>query len=48
MTLRKPYEQSFYTAVPTGFTKFRRTNIIWQFYRFIVINIKILRMVRLH
>lgn len=48
MELRKPFEQSYYTAVPTGFTKFLRTNFIWQFFRFVVINIKILRMVRLH
>jgi hypothetical protein len=48
MTLRKPYEQSYYPPVPTKFTKSMRTNLIWQFIRFIAINIKMLRMVRKH
>lgn len=48
MTTRKPYEQNYYPPVPTGFTKGMRTNLIWQFFRFIVINIKMLRMVRKH
>ena len=42
----KPYEPSFTTMVPTGFVKFMRTCIIWQFIRFIVINIKMLVVVR--
>lgn len=48
MNERKPYEQNYYPPVPTKFTKFMRTNLIWQFFRFIVINIKMLRMVRKH
>lgn len=46
--LVKPYEQTFFTAVPTKFTKYTRVSILYQIYRFIVLNIKILRMVRKH
>jgi len=38
----KPYEQNFTTMVPTGFVKFFRTCVIWQFLRFIVINAKMI------
>jgi len=38
----KPYDQNFTTMVPTGFVKFFRTCLIWQFIRFIVINIKMI------
>lgn len=48
MTLRKPYEQSYYPPVPTKLTKKFRSNVIWQFVRFLIINIKMLRMVRKH
>ncbi len=42
----KPYEPSFTTMVPTAFVKRMRTNLLWQFMRFIVINIKMLIVVR--
>jgi len=42
----KPYDQNFTTMVPTDFVKAMRTNLIWQFIRFIVINIKMLIVVR--
>lgn len=45
---RKPYSQNYYSPVPTRLTKFFRTNWIWQFIRFIVLNIKMLRLVRKH
>jgi len=48
MSVRKPYEQSYYTSVPTKFTKFLRTNFVYQFFRFLILNIKMLRMVRKH
>jgi len=35
-----PYSQNAYTPVPTGFTTFMRSCVVWQFFRFIVINIK--------
>ena len=40
MDERKPYEEAFYAPKPTGFTKFLRTCVIWQFVKFIEINIK--------
>lgn len=48
MSIRKPYEQSYFPPVPTKLTKFFRTNLIYQFVRFLIINIKMLRMVRKH
>ncbi|MDX2043026.1 MAG: hypothetical protein SF097_17540 [Acidobacteriota bacterium] len=48
MNVRKPYEQTYYPPVPTGLTKFFRTNLLWQFFRFLVLNVKMLRMVRKH
>lgn len=42
----KPYDSSFTTMVPTGFIKFMRTCVIWQIIRFIIINIKMLVVVR--
>lgn len=42
----KPYEPSFTTMVPTGFVKFMRTCVLWQIVRFIVINLKMLIVVR--
>ena len=41
----KPYEPSFEVMVPTPFVKFMRTCLIWQFIRFIVINIKMILVV---
>jgi len=48
MSVRKLFEQSYYPPVPTKFTKFLRTNFIYQFFRFLILNIKMLRMVRKH
>lgn len=42
----KPYDASFTTMVPTGFVKFMRTCVLWQIIRFVVINIKMLVVVR--
>jgi hypothetical protein len=42
------YSQHFYATRPTRFTQRMRLSLIWQFFRFIVINLKMLRMVRLH
>ena len=43
---QKPYEQAYYPPVPTWFTKYRRTSLIWQFFRFLVINFKMLILIR--
>jgi len=42
----KPYEPNFTTMVPTNFVRFMRTCVIWQFIRFVIINIKMLSVVR--
>lgn len=42
----KPYDDNFTTMVPTSFVIKMRTCKIWQFFRFIVINIKMLIVVR--
>ncbi|OQX72743.1 MAG: hypothetical protein B6D59_07685 [Campylobacteraceae bacterium 4484_4] len=36
----EPYTPEFETMIPTGFVKFMRTCVIWQFIRFLVINAK--------
>ncbi len=38
----KAYEQNYTTMVPGAFAKKMRTCVIWQFFRFIVLNIKML------
>ncbi len=38
----KPYDANFTTMVPTKFVTFFRTCVIWQFIRFVSINIKML------
>lgn len=48
MENRTPYSQNYYPPVPTGVTKQFRTNLLYQFFRFLIINIKMLRMVRKH
>ncbi len=45
---RIPFEQDFYPPLPTKTTLFFRTNIIWQLIRFIIINVKVLRLVKKH
>ncbi|WP_006786161.1 hypothetical protein [Thiorhodospira sibirica] len=46
--LRKPFSQSYYPPVPTRLTKHLRVNPLWQLFRFLVLNAKMLRMVRKH
>ncbi len=48
MVKRNPYEQNYYPPVPTKLTRWSRVSLLWQSFRFIVLNIKILRMVRKH
>gem|GEM_PF-575058 len=48
MKQRSPFEQTYFPPVPTKFTLFLRKNFIYQFFRFIVLNLKLLRMVRKH
>jgi hypothetical protein len=48
MEKRTPFGQTYYPPVPTPLTIRMRTNFLWQLLRFVVINAKILRMVRKH
>lgn len=48
MATRRPFEQTYYPPVPTEATKYWRTNLVWQFVRFLILNVKMLRMVRKH
>ncbi len=41
---KEPYQQAYYPPVPTGLTRHMRSNVIWQLWRFVVINIKILKL----
>lgn len=38
----RPYDQNFTTMVPTRFVKWLRTCVLFQIFRFIVINIKMI------
>jgi hypothetical protein len=44
----KPFEQSTFAPHPTKFTRYMRTNLIYQLFRFVVINIKMILMARRH
>lgn len=41
---KEPYQQAYYPPVPTAFTRFMRTNPVWQFIRFWIINYKIFKL----
>lgn len=41
---KDPYQQAYYPPTPTGFTRYMRTSILWQLYRFVVINLKMLKL----
>ena len=44
MTNKDPYQQAYYPPKPTRFTRHMRTSLLWQCYRFIAINLKILKL----
>ncbi len=41
----KVYYDEAYPPLPTRWTRFIRKNVIWQFFRFIVLNLKIMRII---
>ncbi|MFP4247067.1 MAG: hypothetical protein ACLFQ1_07805, partial [Halochromatium sp.] len=41
---KEPYQQAYYPPVPTGFTCYLRTSLLWQFWRFIAINLKMFKL----
>jgi hypothetical protein len=44
VTNREPYSQDYYPPLPTRLTRYMRTSLIWQSIRFLVINLKILKL----
>jgi len=48
MVKRDPYGQNYYPPIPTRFVQWTRVNLIWQFVRFTILNLKMLGMVRKH
>lgn len=42
ITNREPYQQAYYPPAPTVLTRYMRVSLLWQAYRFCVINLKIL------
>lgn len=45
-TNKEPYQQSYYPPVPTPFTRALRTCVVVQMYRFVVINLKMIKLMR--
>lgn len=43
--LIKPYSEGFFVSVPTKTTTYFRVNILWQIFRFIYINLKMIIMI---
>ncbi|MBS1189808.1 MAG: hypothetical protein H6R10_1600 [Rhodocyclaceae bacterium] len=43
---KEPYQQAYYPPVPTAWTRFMRTCFLWQAVRFLVINVKMLKLMR--
>lgn len=41
----KGYHDQFYPPYPTKWTMYWRKNLIWQLFRFIVLNLKMMRIV---
>ncbi len=41
---KEPYQQAYYPPVPTGITRYLRTSVVWQLFRFVVINLKMLKL----
>lgn len=43
---KAPYQQAYYPPAPTASTRFMRTSFLWQTVRFLVINLKMLKLMR--
>ncbi len=44
-TNREPYQQAYYPPTPTGLTRHMRTSLIWQSVRFLVITVKMVKLI---
>jgi hypothetical protein len=45
MATQTPYDQHYYPPIPTRLTLYTRNSLIWQAIRFVVLNIKMLKIV---
>jgi hypothetical protein len=43
--ISQAYRDEYYPPIPTKATKFWRTNLLYQFFKFVKLNFKIMRMV---
>ena len=43
---REPYQQAYYPPRPTPFTRAMRKSLPWQLVRFLVINLKMIKLMR--
>jgi len=43
--LKARHDRWLSVTKPTGFTRWLRTNVIWQFFRFIALNLKMVRLI---
>ena len=43
---REPYQQAYYPPRPTTFTRAMRKCLPWQLVRFLVINLKMIKLMR--
>ena len=41
---KEPYQQAYYPPKPTGLTCFMRKFLPWQFVRFVIINLKMIKL----
>ncbi|MBT4791675.1 MAG: hypothetical protein HON90_08905 [Halobacteriovoraceae bacterium] len=41
----RPYEKAEFAPKPTWIVRFLRQNVLFQFYRFIMINIKMIKLI---
>ena len=41
---KEPYQQAYYPPLPTPATLYLRNSLVWQAVRFIVINLKMLKL----
>lgn len=41
---KEPYQQAYYPPQPTPLTRYLRVSLVWQLFRFLVINQKMLRL----
>ena len=45
MPTHQPYSREFFAPRPSAFVLFFRTFVLWQFVRFVAVNVKMIRMI---